>query len=255
VSRNGSIAVTGDAGYTDFQKPSSSELRDLRTYGARAQFSQSLSRGRTLRIAYRYRHGDIGLLEADPTSEHGVDVGLDMVRQLSPSRQATFAFTIGSAAVDTPNIFIDANLLRGTTRLYRFSVDATAGYQFGRTWQARGAYRRGLEYVPSFTTPVFIDATNASIEGLFSRRVDFTLSGGYSSGKSTVASTSSYNTYTADLRIRYALTSNWAAFAEYLYYFYDFRAVPHLLPLGMPPGFERNGVRVGITLWVSPLGR
>jgi hypothetical protein len=31
--------------------------------------------------------------------------------------------------------------------------------------------------------------------------------------------------------------------------------VPHLLPIGMAPGLERNGVRVGITLWVSPLGR
>jgi hypothetical protein len=254
VSASGSIAVSGDAGYTDFQKPSS-ELRDLRTYGVRAQFSQGLSKGRTLRVAYRYRHGDIGLLDADPTSEHGVDFGLDSVRRLSPSRQATFAFTIGSGAVETPNAIVGGTSLTGTSWLYRFSADVTAGYQFGRTWEARGAYRRGLEYVPSLTTPVFIDAMNASIEGLFSRRVDFRLSGAYSNGKSTFANTSSYNSYTAAVRMRYALTPNWAAFGEYLYYYYDFSAVPHLLPIGMAPGLERNGVRVGITLWVSPLGR
>jgi hypothetical protein len=254
VSRSGSITVSGDAGYTDFLKPSS-ELRDLRMFGARAEFLRGLSRLRSLRFGYHYRHGDIGLLGADPTSEHGIDIGLNAARQLSASRQATFAFTIGSGVVDTPNALIGATSLRGTTRLYRFSADVTAGYQFGRTWQAQGAYRRGLEYVPSLTTPVFIGATNASIEGLFSRRVDFKASGGYSSGTSTIANTSSYSTYTAQVRMRYALSAEWAAFAEYLYYYYDFRAVPHLLPLGLAPGLERNGVRVGITLWVSPLGR
>jgi hypothetical protein len=255
VSRSASISVGGDVGYTDFQKPSSSELRDLRTYGVHTQFSQGLSRSRTLRLGYHYRHGDTGGLGTGFTTEHGIEFGLDTVKRLSPSRQATFTFIIGSAAVDQPNVSIAATPVAGTTRLYRVSADVSAGYQFGRSWEVRGVYRRGLEYVPSLTTPVFIDAVNTSIGGLFSRRIDFLLSGAYSNGKSAFAGPSSYGTYTGAVRMRYALTSNWAAFGEYLYYYYDFRAVQYLLPIGMVPSFERNGVRVGITLWISPLGR
>ena len=53
---------------------------------------------------------------------------------------------------------------------------------------------------------------------------------------------------------RYPLNSVFAVFAEYLYYFYDFRQSAQLAP-NVPVGLERNGVRAGLTLRVPILPR
>jgi hypothetical protein len=90
---------------------------------------------------------------------------------------------------------------------------------------------------------------------LFTRRFDISLTGGFSVGNSALTNNSSYDTYTGDLRLRYAVTRNWAVFTEYLYYFYDFRGASLLLSPGIAPGLERNGIRAGLTLWVPTLGR
>ena len=50
------------------------------------------------------------------------------------------------------------------------------------------------------------------------------------------------------------LTPTLATYAEYVYYFYDFGDNVRLAP-GVPSGLERNGVRVGLTLWVPALRR
>jgi hypothetical protein len=43
-----------------------------------------------------------------------------------------------------------------------------------------------------------------------------------------------------------------AAYVEGLYYFYDFLESQRLI-LGFPAGFERTGVRAGLTLWLPAL--
>ena len=63
-----------------------------------------------------------------------------------------------------------------------------------------------------------------------------------------------FDTYTGDVRLRYALTRTFAAYVEYLYYFYDSRGSVPIAP-GIPAGLERNGVRAGLTLRVPALRR
>ena len=58
-----------------------------------------------------------------------------------------------------------------------------------------------------------------------------------------------FTTYTGDVRLRYALGRTWATYAEYLFYYYTFNRNLTLIP-GIPPGLTRNGLRVGVTLWV-----
>jgi hypothetical protein len=43
-------------------------------------------------------------------------------------------------------------------------------------------------------------------------------------------------------------------YGEYQYYYYDLRGTLQLLP-GVPPGLNRNSVRIGMTLWVPVVGR
>jgi hypothetical protein len=64
----------------------------------------------------------------------------------------------------------------------------------------------------------------------------------------------SYDTWTFATQLRWAANRQIALVANYYYYMYDVsRAVD--LPLGIFPEFDRNAVRVGITVWVPLLGR
>jgi hypothetical protein len=254
-SQRGALAFTGDFGYTDFVQ-FVADRRNLRTFGARAEYSRNFSRHSAVRLAYRFRRGDLGLAGFGLTNEHGVDVGITSSRPLSATRRATFSFSLGSSALEMPDSLVTGTQDGRLSTVYRVAADMSAGYEFNRTWVARATYRRGLDYVPSLTVPVFGDSISASLEGLFTRRADFNLSGAYSNGKSALRGLSTYSTYTGDVRLRYAFSRHWAVFTEYLYYFYDFTGASILLlPPGTSPGLERNGVRVGLTLWAPVVGR
>jgi hypothetical protein len=99
------------------------------------------------------------------------------------------------------------------------------------------------------------DSITARLDGLLARRVDVRLSAAYSAGESALGGIASlFNTYTANVRLRYGLTRTLAASVEYLYFFYDSRGTQALVP-GLPPRFERNGVRAGLTLRVPAVGK
>ena len=120
--------------------------------------------------------------------------------------------------------------------------------QLGRTWQAEGGYRRGVNFIEGIQTPVLTDGVKASASGLLAPRFNLELNGAYSVGQPTVANSSrGITTYTADVRANFALNHMWALFADYTYYFYDFTA--GFVPLGAPPRVARNSARVGVKLW------
>jgi hypothetical protein len=137
---------------------------------------------------------------------------------------------------------------------YKVLGDFAFRYQFRKSWETRASYRRGLEYVPELSAPVYTDGFSAVIGGLFNPRMDFSATAGYSTGESAVLrSASAFDTYTASARVRHAVTRTLAAYVEYLYYYYDFGRTQ--LPLGVPSTMERNGIRIGITVWVPVIGR
>ncbi len=163
----------------------------------------------------------------------------------------TFDFNVGASAVN-PSAASDQRA--DSNRLYLLSGDVAVAWQLGETWQARGAFRRGLEYVAELSEPVFADGFTAELGGLLNPRLDLLASARYSSGASALnRDTLAFDTYGAALRVRYALTRTLAVYGEYLYYFYDFRGTT--LAMSIPPGLERNGVRAGLTVWVPALRR
>jgi hypothetical protein len=250
-TQRGTLSATVDMLRTDFRSETANR-RDLNSYGVQGQYSQNVSRNATLRFGYRYRTGDFGYVIGRSANEHSLEFGVDYTRPLSPTRKATFGFTVAPAAVDAP-LFADG--LGEFDRQYRVLADMRAGYQFSRTWQVRGTYHRGLEYVPGLRTPVYADGFTAVVDGLMGRRWDFLASAAFSDGESAVIQrATTFKTYTANTRVRYAFTSMLAAYAEYLYYYYDFRGSAEL-PLGAASVLERNGVRFGLTLWVPVKGR
>ena len=91
-------------------------------------------------------------------------------------------------------------------------------------------------------------------DGSLTRRTDFRASATYASGESALNRRQGliFDTYTGNVRLRYALTRSLALYTEYLYYFYDFTGNLQLAP-GIPAGLERHGLRAGVTLWMPLL--
>jgi hypothetical protein len=247
-----SASVTGDFQYTDFLKESASR-QDVRSINLTTNVSRNLTRNTALVSSYRYHTGDFGYTGGGTSIEQGVDFGMSYSKPLSATRRALVAFRIGAAAVTAPPLYTNTTVDDERYRL--LSTEGSLAYEFKRTWQARAAWRRGFDYVMELTEPVSTEGVSAGIEGLFSNRIDFSASAGYSKGQSALSRGSpSFDTYAANVRLRRRLTGNIAAYAEYLYYFYDFRGNTQLAP-GLPPQLERHGARVGLTLWVPALRR
>jgi hypothetical protein len=221
--------------------------QDLRSYDAGSRFSYSVDRDVKLRIGYTYKEAQYSAPQYSysrllrPT-EHDLEVGIDYSRPLSPTRKATFAFSVG------PRLEQGALIDNLTTPTYGMAADASMTYQMTRDWSAQGKYNRGVAFIDGLQAPVYTDAFTASVTGVLSRRTDLSLSAASSAGQLVQAGGSGpFTTYTGDARLRVAVSKTLATYIEYLYYYYNFQqGTP--LPAGVPPGLTRNGLRVGLTL-------
>jgi len=245
------MSLDGDFSYTD-RLDETPQWRDVDSHRLQGEYAHDVGRNTALTARYAYRSGEFGYGVVGTTTEHSLNVGVNYTRPLSATRRAVLSFSIGPSGADIPQTIGNTTVVR---RQYQAVSEAGFAYDFGRSWTARANYRRGLEYVVDLPEPVYADSVGAGVAGLLSRRVDLSLSAAYSSGESLLNLGSTlFDTYTGDVRLRYALTRTFAAYAEYLYYYYDFREGAQLLA-GIPAGLERNGVRLGLTLWVPALGR
>lgn len=252
LSRRNRVSANGDLQYTDFVEETNAQP-DLATRGVSGDFTRNLTRNAALRMGYRYREGTFGpfplgegtVLEDAAYSEHGVEGGVGYARPLSATRRFEFAARFGASAVSVPPFLLAGS---DSDRLYRATSDMSLQYQF-KTVAVGGYYRRGLDYVPQLRRPVFTDGVSANLAALLTARMDLTANAAYTSGSSAVflVDSSNLETYTADVRLRYALTRGVAAYAEYLYYFYDLGSFVQL-GAGVPHRLERNGVRAGLML-------
>jgi hypothetical protein len=246
-TRRGSITASARHLHTDFAKESPTR-RDVSYDEFHGAYQHTVSRTGTANITYRFVLGDLGFGGGKPTREHGLTIGYDYTKRLSPSRRVIFHANMGSSVIDIPE---SIPFGVSQTRRTGFTGDAALDYHFGRSWQARASYRRGLEYVADVTQPVIADGATAQVSGQLSRRVDLLVLGGLSKGESALRfDQMRVNSYTGDVRLRFLVTRTLSTFAEYLYYFYDFSGNISFAP-NLVSRVERNGVRVGVTVWLS----
>jgi len=247
-----SFVASGDFQFTD-RREETELWQDVSAHWLRGEFSRNVTRNTALNAQYRYRSGAFGYTNDLQTIEHALDFGVNYSRPLSATRRATVRMNVGVSGADVPQSVEGGG--NKIVREYLGNGFVSFEYQFQQSWQARANYRRGIEYVVDIPEPVFADSWGGSVEGFLSRRVDLALFAGYSSGKSLLTTSAlAYDTYTGSFRVRYALSRLVATHVEYLYYFYDFAAGTPLL-IGIPPGLERQGVRVGLTLWMPAFRR
>lgn len=221
--------------------------RDLQSYAVGGRYGYDLSRNMTLHLGYIYRSGQYSYtVNSKPSVVHDIDVGVDYHRPLSLTRRTHLDFSVGSSIVSVPDPST-------TTSENQFRVvgSASLSRDIGRTWRTQLTYHRGAGFAAGFNEPLFSNAAVASVDGFFSRRVDFRGGGGISDG--AVGYTSSlgndYRTYNANVRVRVGITAGLAAYGEYLYYSYDV-GQGVFTAAGVPNNFDRSSARFGLTLWL-----
>ena len=256
VMRRSSFSALAEYQYTE-TAGQTADRRELNSYGVRGQVSRRLARNTVVTAGYLYRLSEVGRASGATTgqalAEQRIDIGVDYGRALTATRRIALGARVGSS---TMRLKESAEGVGATGRHYsRLFGQLTLGYEFRRGWQARAAYLRGVEYVAGLSEPVSRDSVTASIDGSLTRHVNVLASAGYSIGESALnRSSSTFETYTGDARLRYAPTRTFAAYVEYLYYFYDSRGSTPIAP-GIPAGLERSGTRVGLTVSVPVLRR
>lgn len=215
-------------------------LTDMQLQGAGAHLGLKLTRNAWLTTGYSRQTARYEGLEPSTSETGNIDIGVHYDKPLSVTRRTSLRFSTGAASGGDNDHFLGMQAVGS----------ASLVHQIGRTWGIGADYTRGLGYIEGFDRPVFSDSAGAGLGGLISRRVELSAGARYFAGAIGLTATApSFDTYAAWARIRTGLTRTLAAFAEYRFYRYEFPDAA-ARPIGMPAYFHRNGVRVGLSLWV-----
>jgi hypothetical protein len=217
---------------------------DLSSYQIGGRFSQALSHDLKLNVGYTFTRAQY--YDGATPNEQGLNFGFSYDRPISKTRRTHLSFGVGSSKLERPGLGEDVALL---TPYYNVTGDVTFMRQFGRTWQADGAYHRGVGFVDGIRTPVLTDAVVIGASGMINRRVDLAVNAASTVGEPTFSGgLPGFRTNTGTARTHMAFNSRTAMFVEYIFYFYDFPI--GLAPIGAPPRVSRNSVRTGLTFWL-----
>lgn len=204
-------------------------------------FTHALTRDIGLRIGYAY---GVSSTAADPSAapirNNDLDLGVNYGRTFSTSTRTSFGFSTGSTIVSSE----DGRHFRvtGSGRLMR---------RLSPLWTVQAVYDRGLQVPDGATRPFFSDTIGGSLNGYFNRRIGLRVQPNYSHGVVGLAGkTNAYDSVTSSVRLDVALTRRAAVYAEHFYYRYQFESAEGLPPL-LTVGLNRQGFRMGLTLWAS----
>jgi hypothetical protein len=215
------------------------DVTDMQVENMGVNLGFKLSRTAWLKTGYVRREAWYEGLDGRKTLTQNLNIGVDYLKPLSRTRKTYLQFNSGSAIAED-----------FSGRRMEAIGSAALVHHIGRTWNARADYRHDVGYIEGFNRPVFSDSAGANFGGLISRRVEFSADSRYFKGAvGLTGGAPRFGSYSAWARVRTAVTRSLAAYVEYLFYHYEFDDVS-AIPPGMPPQFHRNGVRIGLSIWV-----
>jgi hypothetical protein len=219
---------------------------DGSTVFANAMYSLALSRSASLGAFYSVTNADLQAADGltTPMRNQNVEATVEYNRRLSLSRRMTFTAGGGGTHVSTLSAAD-----RSTLAYWMPSGRVSASLDVGRSWALSGNYDRTATVIQGVSLTSF--ATNAAsvrVTGLMNRRIEAAISANYSNGRSGGADTQGrYENYSGALQALYAISRCCALSVNYDYFVYRFRDIVDL-PAGVPPGYDRQAIRAGITI-------
>jgi hypothetical protein len=221
--------------------PSGDQSADVEVQSASVTLSHKVTQYASLRMGYSRVEGKFERADTPVTRTQSLDVGVDYRKPLSRRRRTFLRLNGGSALADAD---------RTAGRRIQAVGFATLVHQMGRTWTAQAQYRREIRFIEGFDRPVFSDVASSSVGGLLTRRVDVAVNASYFTGSVGLSQGAPrFDSFSASARLRRALTRTLGAYVEYLFYRYEFDEAA-VRPAGLPPMFNRNGARVGLSVWL-----
>jgi hypothetical protein len=214
---------------------------DTNTQRGGVSYLHGLTKYIGLRLGYAYGVAFTGP-GVSPIRNQDLDVGLSYGRAFAPSRRTTFGFSSGSSFVSDGDGSLHY-VVTGSARLTR---------RLAPRWTSQVLYDRGLSVPDGATRPFFADTVAANISGYLTGRVSVRLQPAYAHGVVGFSgATNSYNSGSNTTRLEMAISHHLALYLEHFIYRYQFANGVGLPPL-LSQSVDRQGVRLGLTLW-TPL--
>jgi opacity protein-like surface antigen len=225
---------------------------DSDTRSADGHYSWNVTRTTAIDATYRYSQSSVedpdgrGL----PLKDQTVNLGLSYSKRLSPTRQIHFSGGAGATNVQTQE-----PLTRDPLEYWTPAGNGMVRLDLGRTWAVGVDYRRAVSVLPGITLQSFAtDAASVRANGRLGNRIEVVLSGAFSNGRAGYGEQPSrYESYSGTAQLHFAVSRCCATTVNYDYYYYKLHAVTNV-PTGIPNEYDRNTLRVGLSVWVPLFG-
>ena len=211
---------------------------DVTLRGYRATWQWQFQRGLGVHASYGQDHVDLQSPERLDYDSTLMDVGVDFNRAFSVARRTTLGFNTSTALVKHD----------GSEGEFRINGGVSLAKFFRRTWHASVQLNRATSFIPGFTEPLYSDTFAASLGGMFSRRIDFSVMASASRGESVFSDASGFATYTATSQLSFALGKHISAYGSYFTYWYEVPA--DTFTLTVPGTMARQVVSAGLRFYL-----
>jgi hypothetical protein len=209
----------------------------LRNVGLEGSYSLSSQSGGNVTLGSR------------PLDTHTGSLGLEVRVPISRTRRMTFSGNAGATRVQT---------LSSTDNLPIEYVTPSGGgsarLDLGRTWALSADANRSVTMLEGLTLQSFVTtAVSVWTGGTIGTRASVSITGTYSEGTAHEGDTGSFSSIGGTAQLQYAVSRCCSMVTSYSYYEHKLLEVA-AVPLGFPRNFERNAVRVGMTVWLPLFG-
>lgn len=181
--------------------------------------------------------------EERPLDSDMVTLGLEYRKDFSRTRSMVISGGPSANSIKTVRAIDNTPLAYVTPSGYlSFRMDIV------RSWSLSTDFRRQNSFVEGLTRQSFItDAVSTSLGGDLFGGLALSLTGQYSVGAPNRGEVGSYKSGNGTLQFRYGIGSCCSVVASQSYYFYRLQDLSSVTE-GIPSRFERNAVRVGMTM-------
>jgi hypothetical protein len=211
---------------------------DFLVNGFRAAWQHRLRRDLGVHAAFGREYVDQNAGGLTSYEHEIIDVGLDFNRQFSVARRTTLGFTTSTS------------IIKDASNDSRFHINGSVNLskQFRRTWSASLQASRETSFVPGFIEPLLSDTVGASLNGMFTKRLDWSAKASGGRGQYGFSNTSGFNTVAATTRLSFALGRHVSVFGQY--YLYQYEVPPNAMTLDVPGHLARQVGSIGVSLYV-----
>jgi hypothetical protein len=261
----GNVTASMNRRATDFWGESSA--LDMTTTSIRGGLSWRFGRRYGLSTEYEHRTGQFG--SQGESIDSRVRVAGEYSRPLSATRRATIKASVAPSRLRAPQpattVSPDGTPQSAPTEekysRMRMETFLEGNVDLTRRWIFTAQYRRGIDYVATFSEPVSNTGGSIGVNGTVLKRLQVRAVGGWANGVSGIrrndeerTTGSDFKSYTGSVRLSMPVTASVAAYGEYLYYYYDFRGQAGV-GLDAPSLLDRRSVRFGVSVSARPIGR